>query len=126
MKHIETTCEEEKKARKEFSRVDTAAAPVVATEDQKEKIMKLLELRHKMDVDALTASRMKAEIMNMMKTSDSIVDADGRLLVSWGAGNAKKVVDYARLFKKFGISDRDVAGFTSTKVGARVFSIELD
>ena len=126
MKHIETTCEEEKKARREFAHPKADAKPVVATDEQKAKILELLALRHKMDQDALRASAMKAEIMNMMGFSDSMVDNDGTKLVSWVEGSTKKSVDYAGLFKKYGVKDEDVAAYTKTKVGTRTFSIELD
>ena len=126
MKHIDTTSEEERKARKEYANPKPDEKPVVATDELRTKILELLALRHKMDEDALKASAMKAYIMNAMKFADAIVDKDGTALVSWVEGPTKKTVDYAGLFKKYGVTDEDVASYTKTKIGTRTFSIELD
>ena len=123
MEHIDTVCAEEKKARKDFKEVKPGA-PAVADEKLEARVRELLALRHKMDEDALAASRMKAEIMNAMKNSDTLVGKSGVVLARWTAGSTKKTIDYAALMKLYKVAQADIDANTSTKTASRTFSIE--
>ena len=123
MEHIDTVCAEEKKARSAFSKV-VEQKPVVATDEQRARVVELLALRHKMDEDELRASVMKAEIMNIMKTADKLVDKDGTVLATWVAGDQKRSVDYAGLLKELKVAKEVVEKFTKIKTSSRKFSLE--
>jgi len=125
MTHIETTCEEEKKARKDFKEVKPGD-PKVADEKLEATVRELLALRRKMDEDELKASKLKAVIMNAMQNTDTLKSKSGVVLVSWTQGNAKNNVDYKGLLKKYKVTDEDIAAFTTVKVGSRVFSVEIN
>ena len=124
MTHIKTTCPEETKAKDEFKQV--GAKPVIADESLEATVRELLALYRKMDEDALKASQLKAVIMNAMKDSDTLKTKSGLVLVSWTSGNTKSSVDYKGLLKKYKVTDEDIAAFTTTKVGSRVFSVEIN
>lgn len=123
MEHIDTVCEEEKKARKEYAEVK-AGDPVVADEGLEATVRELLALRHKMDEDALQASRLKAVIMNAMKNSDILVGNGGTVLARWVAGSVKKSVDYATIFKLYKVAQEDIDANTNVKRASRTFSVE--
>ena len=127
MTHIETTCKEEKDARNDFKDIEKGD-PVVADEALEKTVRDLLALRHKMDEDALEASKMKAAIMKAMGHRDTLKSKDGTLLVSWNQGSTKSTVDYKGLLAKYKVkvSNEDLKAFTTTKVGSRVFNLELD
>lgn len=129
MKHIDTTSEEEKKARNDYKELKASEKPVVADEKLEATVRELLALRHKMDEDELQASKLKAIIMNAMKHSAELKSAkDGTLLVSWREGSTKSSVDYKGLLKKLKVkvSDEDLKAFTTVKKASRTFNIELD
>lgn len=123
MKHIDTTCAEEKQARKKFAEVHTGET-VVAEEGIEKVVRDLLDLRHKMDEDALKASTMKASIMAYMKNADTLKGKDGTVLAKWVAGNINRDVDYKGILMKYAVSQEDVDAFTKERRGSRVFSIE--
>ena len=123
MKHIKTTCDEETKARAEYATIEPGV--VVADDKIEALVRRLLDLRKKMDEDALEKSKMMATIMNVMKNKAELKSKDGTTLVTWSQGNSKQVVNYDGLFQKFGIAPDDVAEFTSYKSGSRTFDIKL-
>lgn len=123
MKHINTVCEEEKKARKAYAEVKTDE-PAKASAEIEEKVRELLALRHKMDEDALAASRLKAVIMGAMKGSSCLQGESGATLATWVKGAESKTVDYEKLLKANNISQEEVAKYTTFKTGSRVFSVE--
>jgi hypothetical protein len=122
MKHIETTCEEETKARSDYK--DVEPGEVVADDKLEATVRELLALRHKMDEDALAASRMKAVIMNAMKKKDTLKSKSGVVLATWVLGNESKTVDYKAVFKKYKVKQEDIDANTKIKRASRTFSIE--
>lgn len=125
MKHIDTVCKDEKKARNDYAKAETDTN-TVADEALEATVRKLLALRHKMDEDELEASKMKAVIMKAMKKSDTLKSKDGTLLVTWRQGSSKKTVDYKSIFKKYKVTKEDIEANTTTKIGSRAFVLELD
>lgn len=122
MKHINTKCAEEAKARKDYA-VEKPGT-VVADEKLEAAVRELLALRHKIDEDELSASRLKAVIMNAMKHSCTLKSKSGALLATWTAGAPKKDIDYASILKKYNVTQADIDANTRFKPGSRVFSIE--
>jgi len=122
MKHIDTTCEEETKARADYK--DVEPGEVVADEKLEATVRELLALRHKMDDDALAASRMKAVIMNAMKKKDTLKSKSGVVLATWVLGSESKTVDYKAVFKKYKVKQEDIDANTKIKRASRTFSIE--
>ena len=122
MEHIKTTCDEETKARADYKEVEPGE--VVADEQIEGTVRELLALRHKMDEDALAASRMKAIIMNAMKNKDTLKSKSGVVLATWTLGSESKSVDYKAIFKKYKVTKEDIEANTKLKRASRTFSIE--
>ena len=122
MKHIETKCAEEKAARKKFAEVKPGVA--IADERLEATVRELLALRHKMDDDELAASKLKAVIMAAMGNSSELKNKDGLLLATWAEGSRKKEIDYAWIFKRYKVTDEDIASATTFKATSRKFEIE--
>lgn len=123
MNHIDTKCEEEKKARKDFADVKPGD-PVVADDNLEATVRELLALRHKMDEDELQASRLKAVIMNAMGHADTLKNKKGAVLATWILGSENKNVNYAAIFKKYKVTAEDIEANTKYKRASRTFSIE--
>lgn len=122
MKHIDTTCKEETKARANYK--DVEPGEVVADEKLEAAVRELLALRHKMDEDALAASRLKAIIMDAMKKKDTLKSKSGVVLATWVLGNESKSIDYQAIFKKYQVKQEDIDANTKFKRASRTFSIE--
>ena len=122
MKHIDTVSSEETKARADYK--DVEPGEVVADEKLEVTVRGLLALRHKMDEDALAASRMKAVIMNAMKKKDTLKSKSGVVLATWVIGNGSKSIDYQAIFKKYKVKQEDIDANTKFKRASRTFSIE--
>lgn len=123
MKHMKTSSEEETKAKKAYTKVENTA--VVADDEIEEKAKELLRTLVKIDELKLQASRLTGALMNAMKNSDTLKSADGKILAYWTEGNTTKSVDYDGLMIKYGVTAKDIADYTTEKVGSRRFSLEI-
>lgn len=123
MKHIETTSPEEKKARKDYAEPKDGK-PVIADEKLEATVKELLNLRHKMDLDALRASQLKGIIMNAMGHMQILQNKSGKVLVTWLPGKEKADIDYSGLCAKYKVTKEDMDAYTKIKKSSRVFSIE--
>ena len=123
MEHIDTKSEEEKKARNDYQ-VAVKGDVVIADDKVEATVHELLDLRHKMDEDALKASKLKAIIMNAMKSAEQLKNKKGLLLATWTSGRISKTVDYKKIFVKYGVSDEDIKANTKESRSSRNFSIE--
>lgn len=125
MKHINTTSEAEKKAKKDYTSV-VPGMSVDADEDTEACARELFEVLKKIDDLELRASELKGTIMEAMKDGSQLKGSDGKILCTWIAGNMSKSVDYDGIFKKYKVTDEDIKAFTTFKQGARKFTLELD
>lgn len=123
MEHIDTKSEEEKKARNDYQ-VAVKGDVAIADDKVEATVRELLDLRHKMDEDALKASKLKAVIMNAMKSAEQLKNKEGLLLATWASGRISKTVDYKKIFVKYGVSDEDIKANTKESRSSRNFSIE--
>ncbi len=123
MKHIDTTCAEETKARSDYS--TTKIGQIAEADDKIEAtVRELLALRHKMDEDALNASKLKALIMVFMKNAETLKSKSGTVLATWVPGSQKKEINYQAIMKKYGVTQADIDANTKYKKASRTFSIE--
>lgn len=123
MNHIDTTSPEEKKARKDYAEPKDGK-PVIADKKLEDVWRELLDLRHKMDLDALRASQLKAIIMNAMGHMQILQNKAGKTLATWTRGNKSASVDYKGLCAKYKVTKEDIDAYTKIKTSSRVFSIE--
>lgn len=124
MKHINTTSEAEKKAKKEYTKV-VPGMSVDADEKVEACVRELFEVLKQIDDLQLRASELKGEIMEAMKDGAQLKGANGGILCTWIAGSMSKSVDYAGIFKKYKVTDEDIKAFTTMKQGARKFTVEI-
>ena len=125
MKHINTTHDDEAKAKSDYADVKPGE-PVVADHDTEKAVRDLLQIMREIDEKTLEASRLRGIIMNAMKHTETLKAEDGTLLCTWTAGNITKKVDYKGLFKMYNVKAEDIAKFTKASQGARRFSLELE
>lgn len=125
MKHINTTSEAEKKAKKDYTAV-VPGKSVDADEKAEACVRELFEVLKKIDDLQLRASELRGDIMDAMEDGAQLKGRDGKILCTWIAGNVSKSVDYAGIFKKYKVTDEDIKAFTTFKQGARKFTVELD
>jgi predicted phage-related endonuclease len=125
MKHIATTSEAEKNAKKEYTKVKEGTS-VEADARIEENAYELFSVLKQIDQLQLRASELKGEIMAAMKDGAQLKSRTGKILVTWIAGSMSKSVDYAGIFKKYKVTDEDIKAFTTFKQGARKFTVELD
>lgn len=125
MKHIATTSEAEKNAKKEYTKVKEGTS-VEADARIEENAYELFEVLKQIDQLQLRASELKGEIMAAMKDGAQLKSRTGKILVTWIAGSMSKSIDYAGIFKKYKVTDEDIKAFTTMKQGARKFTLELD
>lgn len=123
MKHIKTVSKEESSAKNAYTKVDNTTA--VADRQIEDKAKELLKTLMQIDELKLLASKLTGDIMNVMKNSDTIKSADGKILAYWTAGNTTKSIDYDGLMIKYGVTAKDIADYTTEKVGSRRFSLEI-
>ena len=125
MKHIATTSEAEKNAKKEYTKVKEGTS-VEADARAEENAYELFSVLKQIDQLQLRASELKGEIMAAMKDGAQLKSRTGKILVTWLAGSMSKSVDYDGIFKKYKVTDEDIKAFTTFKQGARKFTLELD
>ena len=125
MKHIATTSEAEKNAKKEYTKVKEGTS-VEADAKIEENAYELFSVLKQIDQLQLRASELKGEIMAAMKDGAQLKSRTGKILVTWLAGNMSKSIDYDGIFKKYKVTDEDIKAFTTMKQGARKFTLELD
>lgn len=125
MKHIATTSEAEKNAKKEYTKVKEGTS-VEADARIEENAYELFSVLKQIDQLQLRASELKGEIMAAMKDGAQLKSRTGKILVTWLAGGMSKSVDYAGIFKKYKVTDEDIKAFTTFKQSARKFTVELD
>lgn len=125
MKHIATTSEAEKNAKKEYTKVKEGTS-VEADARIEENAYELFSVLKQIDQLQLRASELKGEIMAAMKDGAQLKSRTGKILVTWLAGSMSKSIDYDGIFKKYKVTDEDIKAFTTMKQGARKFTLELD
>ena len=125
MKHIGTTSEAEKNAKKEYTKVKEGTS-VEADAKIEENAYELFSVLKQIDQLQLRASELKGEIMAAMKDGAQLKSRTGKILVTWLAGSMSKSIDYDGIFKKYKVTDEDIKAFTTFKQGARKFTLELD
>lgn len=125
MKHINTTSEAEKNAKKEYTKVKEGMS-VEADAWIEKNAYELFSVLKQIDQLQLRASELKGAIMDAMKDGSQLKGSDGKILCTWIAGNVSKSVDYAGIFKKYKVTDEDINAFTTFKQGARKFTVEMD
>ena len=125
MKHIATTSEAEKNAKKEYTKVKEGTS-VEADARIEENAYELFSVLKQIDQLQLRASELKGEIMAAMKDGAQLKSRTGKTLVTWLAGSMSKSIDYDGIFKKYKVTDEDIKAFTTFKQGSRKFTLELD
>lgn len=125
MKHIATTSEAEKNAKKEYTKVKEGTS-VEADARIEENAYELFSVLKQIDQLQLRASELKGEIMAAMKDGAQLKSRTGKILVTWLAGSMSKSIDYDGIFKKYKVTDEDIKAFTTFKQGSRKFTLELD
>lgn len=125
MKHIATTSEAEKNAKKEYTKVKDGTS-VEADARIEENAYELFSVLKQIDQLQLRASELKGEIMAAMKDGAQLKSRTGKILVTWLSGSMSKSIDYDGIFKKYKVTDEDIKAFTTFKQGARKFTVELD
>lgn len=125
MKHIATTSEAEKNAKKEYTKVKEGTS-VEADARIEENAYELFSILKQIDQLQLRASELKGEIMAAMKDGAQLKSRTGKILVTWLAGSMSKSIDYDGIFKKYKVTDEDIKAFTTFKQGSRKFTLELD
>lgn len=125
MKHIATTSEAEKKAKKEYTKVKEGTS-VEADARTEECAYELFNVLKQIDQLQLRASELKGEIMAAMKDGAQLKGKTGKILVTWIAGSMSKSIDYDGIFKKYKVTNEDIKAFTTMKQSARKFTLELD
>lgn len=125
MKHIDTTHEDETKAKTDYAQVKPGE-PVVADATAEQAAHDLLKVLREIDEKELEASRLRSILMNAMKHSATLKAHDGTILCTWTKGSISKKVDYKGLFKLYEVKAKDIARFTTASQGARRFSLELE
>lgn len=124
MNHIETTHKNETNARELYK--EAKSNSIAADDNIASAARELLDICRNIDELELKASAIRGLIMGYMKENDTLVDADGSVLAKWVKGNASKKVDYKAIFKKYKVSDEDIAANTKVSVAGRKFSLELN
>lgn len=122
MKHIQTTSPAEKANRDLYK--TAAASSVKASPDHIKTLLEILDLAQQKDLLELEISKRKGQLMGYMQNNGTLVDDDGRVLVSWKNGADKKTVDYDSLFTDLNVAPQTLAKYTRISKGARAFKIE--